>query len=283
MSNSPFRPKKKNTHLLPVGLSASAHSVRKKVPPKYEESVLTLGEHLEELRSHLIWALIVIIFICSITLGASNFLHNILITPYTKLTQQKLLLQNVYGSLEVLAKIGINMGLILALPICLSILWNFAVPALSRKVAFLGHLCVAVSAILFWIGVLVAWYYLIPLSLGFLFQDFMIDGVSPQTTVEKYYSFLFLLFIGCGLVFQLPMLTIALGFLGILNFNWHKKYWRYIILVTFIFSAIITPPEPISQIILSSMLLILYSIAVSIVWLIEKTSKKKNNLATQFK
>ena len=161
---------------------------------KHSEKFNTVGEHLEDFRKHLIWIIFFIIFFCSITLIFSNQLHNFLITPYTKLTNQKLLLQNVYGGLEVLVSIGINVGLILVLPIILSIIWHFISPAFSKKALIIGNISVAITTLLFWFGVIFAWIYLLPISLSFLFQDFMLQGVSPQTTVEKYYSFVFYYF-----------------------------------------------------------------------------------------
>jgi sec-independent protein translocase protein TatC len=96
-----------------------------------------------------------------------------------------------------------------------------------------------------------------------------------QTTIEKYYSFLFLIIIGTGLTFQLPLLVILLGALGIVTMEWHKKAWKFIIVLLFLFSAIITPPDPLSMFVLAIPLVALYFSSVGIVWLIELRRKKE--------
>ena len=233
----------------------------------------TVGDHLEELRLRLIAIILIILAISLVAFVFSHSLHRLLIAPYTSLTNNKLLLHNVYGSIEILLKVSIMSGITLGLPICCSILWKFVTPALERKTAWVGYFTVAASSILFWLGLWVAWQYIFPLALGFLFQDVLLEGVSPQTTVEKYYSFLFLLHIGSGLVFQLPLLTVVLGWLGILQSSWHKKQWKYVVIVTLLFAAFITPPDPISQLLFAFILLALYVASVFLVWLLERKYK----------
>ena len=81
---------------------------------------------------------------------------------------------------------------------------------------------------------------------------------------------------GAGLIFQVPLLIVALGALGILTVEWHKKYWRFFITAVFILSAIITPPDPLTQSILAGPIIALYAIAVGIVWLLERSRRKKD-------
>ena len=252
---------------------------QKKKPPaknsKKREAYLSVGDHLESLRRHLITVLVIILALSLIFFGVSRFLHSFLISPYSELTGQKLLLRNVYGGVEVLIKISIMSGITFGLPFCFSIIWRFVTPALSRPTAWRGHFSVAASALLFWLGLATAWLYIFPFALTFLFQDMLLEGVSPQTTVEKYYSFLFLLHIGCGLVFQIPLLTVVLGWLGILSVAWHKKKWKYVAVSTLVFCAFITPPDPLSQLFLSFLLLFLYAVSVFIVFLLEGKGKGK--------
>ena len=99
-----------------------------------------------------------------------------------------------------------------------------------------------------------------------------------QTTIEKYYSFLFLILIGTGVTFQLPLLVILLGSLGIITMEWHKKAWKFIVIFLFLFSAIITPPDPLSMIVLAIPLMALYFTSVGIVWLIELRKEKEYQL-----
>ena len=274
-SQSPINPRLVPSSVYRPGLSHKANKkkgkkqrVSKKQRYKSESKrYLSVGDHLEELRWRLIFILITIFGISLISFFFSSYIHSFLIAPYARLTNQKLLLHNVYGSVEVLIKISITLGITLSLPICLSILWRFVTPALNTKTSYIGQFSVAASALLFWSGLALAWLYIFPLTLRFLFQDVLLSGVSPQTTVEKYYSFLFLLHIGCGLAFQLPLLSVILGALRILSITWHKKNWKYVVVATLLFTALITPPDPLSQLLLSALLLCLYALSVFLVWL----------------
>lgn len=269
-----YRPKRSDSSKF-IDKSVSKKSSRKGIPKKHQKDYLSLGDHLEELRWRLISVVFTIIGLSILSFIFSSHIHSFLIEPYLNLSSEKLLLQNVYGSIEVLIKISITLGISLSLPICLSLLWRFVTPALSSRIAWLGHLAMASSACLFWAGMAVAWFYIFPLALKFLFEDTLIRGVSPQTTVEKYYSFLFLLHIGSGLMFQMPLIVIFLGWIGILSVEWHKRKWKFLVLVVLILTAVLTPPDPLSQIILSGLLLFLYICSVFIVWLIEKTKYPK--------
>ena len=255
--------------------SQKQNTSKKQSPAPKKERYLSVGDHLEELRWRLIIIILAVFILSLVSFFFSPLIHNFLIGPYSALTDQKLLLHNVYGSIEVLIKISITLGLTLSLPISLSILWRFVTPAINSKMAWIGHLSVGSSALLFWGGLALAWFYIFPLALHFLFQDVLLTGVSPQTTVEKYYSFLFLLHIGCGLAFQLPLLSVILGALRIVSIAWHKKNWKYVAVASLLFTAFITPPDPLSQLILSALLLCLYAVSVFLVWLIVRSDYKE--------
>ncbi|GIX40305.1 MAG: sec-independent protein translocase protein TatC [Leptospiraceae bacterium] len=236
---------------------------------------MTLGDHLEELRLR-IFAILGVWIITSSIIGIfSTNIHKFLVQPFKEITSEPLILGTVYGPLEVYFKLSIILGILVSLPISLSILWGYITPALSRRAAILGHIVVFISSLLFWGGVIFAWIYLFPLSLKMMLNYFLPDQTIAQTTIEKYYSFLFLILIGTGVTFQLPLLVILLGSLGIVTMEWHKKAWKFIVVLLFLFSAIITPPDPLSMIVLAVPLMLLYFISVGIVWLIELRRKKE--------
>lgn len=233
------------------------------------ERPMTIGDHLEELRRRVIMILVVAGSATVVAIFLSTDIHSFLVSPYLKLTSSQLLLQNVYGGMEVLLKVAAAAGLTLTFPILIYILWGFVTPAVSRRTALIGHIIVASSATLFWIGVAFCWIYVFPLSLQFLFIDLLPPGVSPQTSVEKYYAFLFLLHMGAGVSFQLPLLLILLGAMGVVTIAAHRRIWRYVIVGIFIFSGAITPPDWVSQVAFGGVLTSLYVISVAVVAVIE--------------
>jgi len=236
---------------------------------------MTLGDHLEELRRR-IFAILGVWLSISIIVGIfSEDIHKFLVQPFKEISKQPLLLGTIYGPLEIYFKLSIILGMIISLPFILSILWGFITPALSKRTAMQGYIIIFISSLLFWVGVFFAWEYLFPLSLKMMLEFFLPSETIAQTTIEKYYGFLFLILIGTGATFELPLLVIFLGYLGILTLEWHKKVWKFIIVIIFVFSAIITPADPFSMFVLAIPLTILYFLSVGIVWMFELRRKKE--------
>ncbi|MFN3604136.1 MAG: twin-arginine translocase subunit TatC [Leptonema sp. (in: bacteria)] len=238
------------------------------------EKYLTIGDHLEELRIRIFLIIGVWLFFSFLAGFFIEDIHIFLVQPFKKISQQPLLLGTIYGPLEIYFKLALIIGILVSLPINLNILWGYVTPALQKKTAVLGHISIFVSSILFWFGVVFAWIYLFPFSLNMMLTYFLPAETIAQTTVEKYYSFLFLILIGTGLSFQLPLVVIFLGALEILTLEWHKKFWKFIIVILFVLSAFVTPPDPFSMFVMALPLLLLYLISVGFVWLIESSRKK---------
>lgn len=252
----------------------------------YEESerekFMSLGDHLEELRLRLLWIIGILVVASSAAGVFIDRIHEFLIAPYRALSSRivtapetpGLILGSMYGSIEVYFKLAVMIGSLVSLPIALSLLWGFVTPAVSKKVARIGHVAVASSTILFWGGVVFAWVYIFPLSLDMMLYTFLPDGVIAQTSVEKYYSFLFLIVLGSGITFQLPMVVIILGAIGIVPIAYHKRVWKIVLVGTLAFSGFFTPPDPFSLFALALPLWALYGASVGIVWLIEKGRRR---------
>lgn len=234
------------------------------------EKHMSIGDHLEELRIRLI-AIIVVLLLFSVLAGIySSRIHELVIAPYRALTNNRdLFLMNVYGPFESIVKLSLLTGFSVSFPVILYILWGFVSPAVTGLTAFLGRLVVAVSAILYWGGMIFTWFYILPLSLKFMIIDLALPGTVPQLTLERYYSFVFMLELSSGLVFQLPLVLVLLGAMGILTIEFHKFIWKYVLVGIFVFSALATPPDPLSQVLFSIPLIVLYITAVFIVWIIE--------------
>lgn len=252
-----------------ASITAEDPTYEEKELPDSREKYMTLGDHLEELRWR-IFAILGVWILVSVVVGIfSPDIHAFLVQPYRQFSQEPLILGSVYGSLEIYFKLALIWGFIGSLPVNLVILWGFIAPAVSKKTSIIGYSVVLASTFLFWFGVWFAWEYLFPLSLNMMFQVFLPAETVAQTSIEKYYSFLFLILIGTGVMFQLPLLVIFLGFLEIVTLEWHKKAWKFIVVVIFFLSAFITPPDPLSMVVMALPLILLYFISVSIVWFFE--------------
>jgi len=164
-------------------------------------------------------------------------------------------------------------AVIITFPIIAWQLYRFVAPGLYRKErnAFLPFLLA--SPILFMMGAALVYYVMLPFVLWFsLNQQMAGDGVKVllQTKVSEYLSLVTTLLLAFGLSFQLPVVLTLAGLAGLVSSHMLRTGRRYAIVGVFLLAAIVTPPDPISQITLAIPLCLLYEISIWCVWLIER-------------
>jgi len=173
-------------------------------------------------------------------------------------------------------------AIILAFPVVAWQLYRFVAPGLYKKErnAFLPFLIA--SPILFLIGSSLVYYVMLPFVLWFsLSQQMVGDGVKVvlQTRVSEYLTLVTTLLLAFGLSFQLPVVLSLGGLAGLVDSNMLRTGRRYAIVAVFVLAAIVTPPDPISQITLAVPLCLLYEVSIWCVWLIEKRRKREDEEA----
>lgn len=161
-------------------------------------------------------------------------------------------------------------GIILAFPYLVWELWRFIRPGLTEKEVKAVRWNVAVISLLFFIGVFFGYFVILPFSIKF-FSDFaLIDGITNDWRIGEVISFILTLVFGTGFIFQLPVITYYLTKIRILNSAFLRKYRRHAIVIILIIAAFITPPDPISQILVGIPLIILFEIGIFIAKRVEK-------------
>ncbi len=235
-------------------------------------SEMTFLEHLEELRWRIIYSLyglgggtiIAWIFI--------DFLVNdILLLPAKHAGVQ---LQNLkpFGQLMLFFEVAIVAGVIISLPNIFYQLWKFISPALKRNERKYISAIVAFSTICFLLGVVFAYFVMLPMSLKFAAQ-FGSPEIKNVFAIDEYMTIIISIMLGCGLVFELPMVSYFLSKLGILTPAFMRKYRRHAIVIIFVAAAFLSPgTDPVSQIILAAPLILLYEISIFISKLASKKS-----------
>ncbi|MEW6389971.1 MAG: twin-arginine translocase subunit TatC [Pseudomonadota bacterium] len=173
-------------------------------------------------------------------------------------------------------------AIILAFPIIAWQLYRFVAPGLYKKErnAFLPFLIA--SPILFLIGASLVYYVMLPFVLWFsLSQQIVGDGVKVvlQTRVSEYLTLVTTLLLAFGLSFQLPVVLSLGGLAGLIDSKMLRTGRRYAIVAVFVLAAIVTPPDPISQITLAVPLCLLYEVSIWCVWLIERRRKREDEEA----
>lgn len=170
-------------------------------------------------------------------------------------------------------------GFILAFPFVLWELWKFISPALYDKEKKNAKLFLAISSFLFFLGVLFGYFIITPLSINFLAGYQVSTQIHNDIDLDSYISLIRSTTLSCGLVFELPIVMFFLSKLGIVTPTFLRKYRKHSIVVILIIAAIVTPPDIISQVIVTIPLLILYELSIFISAGVLKSKQKNEQLS----
>ncbi len=166
-------------------------------------------------------------------------------------------------------------GIVLAFPYMLFEIWRFITPALKKGEKKYALGLVFSGSLLFTLGILFGYYFVSPLSVQFLGNYEVSEQVQNQITLSSFISTVTTVTLVCGLVFQLPLIVFFLSKLGLITPEFMRKYRKHAIVVTLVLSAIITPPDISSQVLLTIPLLILYEFSIYISKIVVKKSAKQ--------
>ncbi|MFA7288450.1 MAG: twin-arginine translocase subunit TatC [Melioribacteraceae bacterium] len=235
-----------------------------------QEVEMTFLEHLEDLRWRLIYSFLGILVGTIIAWIFIDFLVDGLLLHPAR--EAHINLQNLkpFGQLFLYFQVAIAAGLILSIPNVFYQLWKFISPALKSTEKKYVTTIVVFSTFCFIIGIVFAYFVMLPLTLQFAAQ-FGSSTIENNFAVDEYMSIIMSVLLGAGLVFELPMLSFFLSKIGILTPKLMRKYRRHSIVVIFIASAILTPgTDPVSQLLLAIPLFILYEISIFVSKLSQK-------------
>ncbi|MCJ1909564.1 twin-arginine translocase subunit TatC [Planococcus ruber] len=239
-------------------------------PPKgpSEEPVETLVDHLGELRKQLIKSAFVFLFFLLLVFSTLNFWF-----PYVVRGHDLVIL----GPLEIIkfyTSISVTLALGLSLPFLSHFLWQFVKPGLKEEESkFLG-LYSPVMLLLFILGVAFGYFILNPLSYQFL-VGLGAANFAVMISANEYVHFLIMTTVPLGLLFELPIVALFLSSIGILTSTSMKNVRRWSYLVLAIVSALITPPDFISQLLVLIPMAILYEASI---YLVKKMEAKKADI-----
>lgn len=167
-------------------------------------------------------------------------------------------------------------GFIIAFPYVMWELWRFLKPALRSKEKRYSQGAVLATSVLFLIGVLFGYYMIAPLSINFLGGYKVSELIENKITISSFISTVTTVTLSCGLVFELPIIVFFFSKLGLLTPEAMRKYRKHALVATLVLSAIITPPDLMSQVLVSMPLLLLYEISIRI----SHAVVKKSNAST---
>jgi sec-independent protein translocase protein TatC len=249
-----------------------------------EKSSAPLIEHLIELRQRLIWSLVGFFIAFLVCFFFAKELFNLLVQPFQWATEwaglDKGKVNLIYTAPQEFfftqIKLGMFGGLVLAFPVIATQIYKFVAPGLYRneRRAFLPFLIW--SPILFVMGGALVYFFFMPMVMWFFLAMQQI-GPDQEVTIEllprvsEYLGLIMMLILAFGLVFQLPVVTTLLARVGLLSAQSLADKRKWAIVIAFVVAAVITPPDPVSQIGLALPTILLYEISIILCRRIEKS------------
>ena len=243
----------------------------------------TFVEHLSELRSRLIKSLIFLFIFFIICYFFAENIYSFLVAPYADAVKEDQLNRRmIFTALQetfiTYLKVAFFTSIFFTSPIIITQIWKFVAPALYKeeKKALLPYLIA--TPVLFLLGGMLVYYLIMPLAIKFFLSfessvQFNNLPIQLEAKVNEYLSLIMRLIFAFGLSFQLPILLSLLARVGFIDSEYLKKRRKYVVVIIFALAAVLTPPDPITQIGLAIPLLILYELSIVSVKIIEKKRK----------
>ncbi|GAB2778547.1 twin-arginine translocase subunit TatC [Salinimicrobium soli] len=257
-------------------------------------------DHLEELRWHLIRATFAVVIAATAAFLAKGFIFDVLLFgptnpdffTYDILCQLSTMVgveggfcfdempftiqsRTMGGQFSAHVWTAITAGFIIAFPYVLYEFWRFISPAMYTKERNTARGFIFISSLLFFAGVLFGYYLITPLSINFLGKYQVSEKVLNEFDIGSYISLVRSSVIACGLIFELPIVIYFLTKIGLVTPQFLRKYRKFALVIVLIISAIITPPDILSQIIVAIPVLFLYEISILISRIVNRNEERK--------
>jgi sec-independent protein translocase protein TatC len=237
---------------------SSFFNIKKTIFEKNHENnnfELFFEEHFEELRQRLIQSFCIICIFTLIAFLNINSIVKILQKPVSSIKFFQLSPGEYFIST---IETSVFFGLLVCSPIFFNQLIFFLFPGLNEKEKIIVPFLTISSILLFFLGLVFSYFILIPVTLGF-FITYGKDSIEPLLSYNQYISFIGVMFFGTGILFQIPIIQILMCLLNIVSGQKMLESWKYIIIGSTIISAIFTPSaDPLTQVLLASVLVVLY-------------------------
>ena len=246
----------------------------KAAAPSADEGVMSLSGHLKELRNRL--AVVLVLLVAAFLFCLSNAQQ--LVELFTRMGSQYGY-QFVYISPQELLMQYFSISLTFALVVCVPVIawqvWRFVQPGLKKHENRAFALSLIFGMVFFCVGVAFAYKVSVPFILYFLIHVGDGSEISAAISVQSYISVLQTVFLVFGIVFELPVISVMLTWLGLIRSAWLKAARKPAIVLIFLVSAIITPPDIVSQVMVALPMIALFQLGIWLSALCEKSKKRK--------
>ncbi|PJZ70075.1 twin-arginine translocase subunit TatC [Leptospira perolatii] len=243
------------------------------VPSNDREKFMTLGEHLEDLRMALIRTLIVfsIFFVASLFFGEE--VHKIFSKPYKNVLGPNATFYQIklMAPFMVYLRTSFMLSVLFSFPFTLYYLWGFVSPAFEPKTEKLGKVLILFSTALFWLGIWLCWTQAFENLLRIFLVALRPLDIETKLPIDEYYDVFFNIHLIFGLAFQLPVVLVLLGAIGILKSSFLIAHWREALMGLAVASAALSPgPDVMSMMMLFIPLIFLFAISLILMKVVER-------------
>lgn len=229
-----------------------------------DEEGLPFFSHLAELRDRLVRSAIVVAIIFAVLFYFANDIYTFVARPMLEqLTGQSMLATKPASTFFIPFKLTFMLSIFLAIPFLLYQIWAFVAPGLYKHEKRLAVPLLVSSTLLFYIGMAFAYYIVFPLIFKF-FAGTAPEGVKLWPDIADYLDFVLGLFFAFGAIFEVPVATVLFVIIGVVTPDDLAKMRRYMIVIAFIVGMLLTPPDPMSQILLAVPMWLLFEVGLFI-------------------
>ncbi|HAG16358.1 MAG TPA: twin-arginine translocase subunit TatC [Bacteroidales bacterium] len=271
----------------------------KKVPKAKDEKEMSFWDHLSELRGTFIRSLFAIVIFSIVAFLNKDFVFNeLILSPKSPdfftnrilcalgqkvnidyFCVQDLALQiiniNMSGQFMTHMYISFMVGLVVSVPYIIYEFWKFIAPALHENERKGSSIFILICSLLFIIGILFAYYLIVPITLNFFGSYQVSETIKNQISLDSYISTIITVTLSIGIVFELPILIYFLAKIGLVSIETLKKNRKYTLVIVLIIAAIVTPPDVFSQILVTIPLMILYEVSI---WMAKYAKKRDERM-----
>ena len=220
---------------------------------------VTFWEHLEELRIRILRSCAVVLVFSFIFYNFSSQIVDFLIRPIGKAV-----FTSPAEALLVHVAVAFWAGIVVSVPLIAFELWRFVESGLVLQEKSHAVKFGALAFLLFLAGVFFGYFVFLPVVLN-IFLSFARPALMPMISIKNYIDFVISTVLGCGFVFETPLLALFLAKLGVIDAQFLIRYRRAAILIIFIVAAILTPPDVLSQFCMAVPLLVFYELSIILV------------------
>ena len=235
-----------------------------------------LKPHLIELRKRLFISVLCILLMFILAFALRTYILDILEAPLLEALPEISKHVNVIEIQEALftaIKVSFFAAFIFSLPIIFWQFWKFVAPGLYDNEKKLVMPFVSFASVMFALGALFCYFIVVPLAFKFLINFGLNEGFNPVITIGTYIDFFIKVVIAFGIAFEMPVLAFFFAKIGLIDDAFLKRHFRVAVLIIFIFSAFMTPPDILSQFLMAGPLCALYGLSILIVQKVNPAKK----------